>query len=347
MTQPRITLLICTHNGERTIQQALEAIAKQDDISRDLFEVLVVDNASTDRTSEIATTTIHQLSLNGRVLLESRPGKTNAFLTGVQAARGELISTIDDDNFIGLSFIRYTLDIFDQHPKVGIVGSKNTISISQTLPHWFSWECGRYACAQPMLENIETQLPNGVVIAQNGALAGAGSTIRAQPLLECIEKEYKFFNNLERGTLIKGGCDDLEVFQLIRSLGYKFAFDPRIKVRHAIKPDRLNLEYLKAHCRSHGGGSPGIDPFLFTYKLEDNKWPFRWTWQWQLLSKVRRYFRFAYAEYVSTDEATRLSHHLHKQECIGAIQRIFAERDNYTQHIRQVATGKWTELRDW
>ncbi|NJN59090.1 MAG: glycosyltransferase, partial [Leptolyngbyaceae cyanobacterium SL_5_9] len=50
MKSPKITLLTCTHNGERTLEQTLEAIANQTDVPRDIFEVLVVDNASSDRT---------------------------------------------------------------------------------------------------------------------------------------------------------------------------------------------------------------------------------------------------------------------------------------------------------
>lgn len=63
MQQPKLTLLTCTHNGEKNIKQVLEAIANQTDVPRDIFEVLVVDNASTDQTSEIAETTIKHLGL--------------------------------------------------------------------------------------------------------------------------------------------------------------------------------------------------------------------------------------------------------------------------------------------
>jgi hypothetical protein len=77
----------------------------------------------------------------------------------VQAAQSELISMIDDDNFIEPGFIRYTLEIFDQHPDVGITGSKNSLWTDQPVPDWFSWVQGRYACSQPTLENIEVKPP--------------------------------------------------------------------------------------------------------------------------------------------------------------------------------------------
>lgn len=345
--QPRITFLICTHNGERTIQQALEAIAGQTDVSRDWFEVLVVDNASSDRTSEIASSCIQQLNLNGRVLLEPRLGKVNAFLSGIQEARSELISIVDDDNFIEPGFIRYTLGIFDQHPEVGMVGSKNSAHTEQAAPNWFSWVRGRYACAQPMLVDIETKLSEGAVIAKTGVIAGAGSTFRVKPLRQCLEKGYSFFNDTQRGKNMSVTGEDLELCWLMYSLGYRFAFDPRIQIRHAIKAERLDLNYLKALSRSQGAGALGADPFMFTYKFEDGKWPFRWTWQWQLLSKVRRYLELTLVCIIPNylDEEKRFRNWTFRVECMGAIRRILLERDKYTTHIHQVAAGSWTDFR--
>ncbi|MBE9179518.1 glycosyltransferase family 2 protein [Oculatella sp. LEGE 06141] len=345
MKPPKITLLTCTHNGERTIEQALEAIANQTDVSRDLFEVLVIDNASSDRTSEIAKTAIQRLNLNGRVLLESCIGKINAFLKGVQEAQGELISIIDDDNLIEPGFIRYTLEIFEHYPNVGMSGSKNQIIVNQPLPSWFVWVSGRYGCAQPFLENSE-QDPDGRVIAKNGIIAGAGSTFRVRPLLNCLEKGYSFFNDTQRGKKMKVTGEDTELCWLIRSLGYRFAHDPRIQIRHVIKADRLELQHFEVLSKTIGAGSIGVDPFMFTHKHKGRQLPIQWTWQWQLLSKLKRYFSLIILQSFSNiDEEQKFKNWRDKLECMGAIQRILYERNKYTKHIRQVASGEWTEFR--
>ncbi|NJN58618.1 MAG: glycosyltransferase family 2 protein [Leptolyngbyaceae cyanobacterium SL_5_9] len=346
MKQTRLTLLTCTHNGERTIKQALEAIANQSDVSRDIFEVLVVDNASTDRTAEIATDTIQRLNLHGRVLFEPRIGKINAFLKGVREAQGELISIVDDDNLIEPGFIRYTLEIFDQYPDVVMTGSKNNIFVDQPLPPWFSWVGGRYGCGQPELVEEERDL-EGRVIARDGKVVGAGSTFRLKPLLDCLEKGYSFFNDAQRGEKMKIAGEDTELYWLMRSLGYRFAYDPRVQIRHAIKPDRLNLQHFEAICRTIGAGSLGCDPFIFTYKYEGGRLPFQWTWQWQLVSRLKRYLKLMLSpkQFGSLDEEHKFRNWIAKVECMGAIQRILSERDKYTKHIHQVAFGKWTELR--
>ncbi|NJN91758.1 MAG: glycosyltransferase family 2 protein [Leptolyngbyaceae cyanobacterium SL_5_14] len=348
MVKPKVTLLICTHNGEMTLNQALEAIANQTDASRDIFEVLVVDNASTDQTINIATQAIEKLNLPGRVISEPKIGKINAFLKGIHEAKGEFISIVDDDNFIEPDFLRYTLEILENFRDVGMVGSKNSIFTTQPTPEWFSWVRGRYACAQPMLSDIEIQLPNGIVIAKSGVIAGAGSTFRVKPVIECIEKGYSFFNDTQRGKNMRVAGEDLELCYLIHSLGrYRFAFDPRIQIRHSIKAERLNLDYLSVLTETQGAGALGADPFMFTHKFNGKSWPFKWTWKWQLISKLRRYIKLSFLCIfpVNQDAEERFRNRNFRIECMGSIKRILVDRDKYDHHIRQVAAGEWTVLR--
>ncbi|NJL19685.1 MAG: glycosyltransferase family 2 protein [Leptolyngbyaceae cyanobacterium SM1_3_5] len=346
MQKAKITLLICTHNGQRTIQQALEAIATQTDVSRDCFEVLVIDNASSDRTSEIATSTLQRLNLNGRVLLESRLGKINAFLKGVDAAQGEFISIIDDDNFIEPGFIRHTIEIFDRFPTVGIVASSNHIFTDQPLPSWFGWVSSRYSCSQPWFQTIEKQDADGLIVGQTPFIAGAGSTFRVKPLRDCLDNGYQFFNDAQRGKEMKVSCEDLELSCLFYCLGYQCAHHPGIQLHHAIQVERLNINYLKVLCRTVGAGTLGVDPFLFTYKYSGNSLPLKWTWQWQLVSKLRRFLNLNISQSLGDqNEEQKFRNWRDRVECMGAIQRILSERGNYTRHIQQVAAGKWTELR--
>lgn len=346
MNQPEITLLICTHDGGERIKQVLEAIANQADISRDVFEVLIVDNASTDRTFEIATDALKHLNLHGQVLCEPKIGKINAFLKGIYEAQSELISIIDDDNFIEPGFIRYTLEVFSRYSNVGITGSTNHIYIDQSPPPWFQWTTGRYACSNPWLEDIEQKDSDGVIVAQTGIIAGAGLTFRIKPILSCLEKGYNFFNDYQRNGKWRVSSEDVELCWLMRSLGYDFAHDPRIQLRHAIKVERLSLKYFENLCRTAGAGSLGADPFIFTHKHNDETLPIQWTWQWQLLSKLKRYIRLVIMQNLkATSEEQKFRNWRDRVECMGAIQRILYERDKYTQHIRQVAVGDWTELR--
>jgi glycosyltransferase involved in cell wall biosynthesis len=81
----RISVVIPCHNEEDGIRSVIEQMPPIVD------EILVVDNASTDRTSEVAK------ELGARVVYEGRKGYGRAYKTGFAKARGDIIVTMDGD----------------------------------------------------------------------------------------------------------------------------------------------------------------------------------------------------------------------------------------------------------
>ena len=81
----RISVVIPCHNEEQGIAAVLEQMPALVD------EVVVVDNASTDRTAEVARTA------GARVVYEARKGYGRAYKTGFAAARGDVVVTMDGD----------------------------------------------------------------------------------------------------------------------------------------------------------------------------------------------------------------------------------------------------------
>jgi glycosyltransferase involved in cell wall biosynthesis len=81
----RISVVIPCHNEEEGVRATIEQMPAIVD------EVLVVDNASTDRTAEVAR------GLGARVIHESRKGYGRAYKTGFENARGDIIVTMDGD----------------------------------------------------------------------------------------------------------------------------------------------------------------------------------------------------------------------------------------------------------
>lgn len=81
----RISVVIPCHNEEEGVRAVIEQMPPIVD------EILVVDNASTDRTSEVAQ------ELGARVVREERKGYGRAYRTGFEKARGDIIVTMDGD----------------------------------------------------------------------------------------------------------------------------------------------------------------------------------------------------------------------------------------------------------
>ncbi|MGP8247971.1 MAG: glycosyltransferase family 2 protein [Bryobacteraceae bacterium] len=95
-----ITVIIPCLNEEQGIERVLRAMPEFVD------EVIVVDNASTDRTSEVAT------ALGAKVIREDVRGYGRAYKKGFAAATGELIVTLDGDQSYPVDALSYLIEAF-------------------------------------------------------------------------------------------------------------------------------------------------------------------------------------------------------------------------------------------
>jgi len=89
---PLVSVVIPARNEEESIGGVLDEVFAEIRELRDYaFEIIVIDNNSTDRTNEIAVVK------GARVLTESRPGKGMALAKGFEAAAGDIIIMLDAD----------------------------------------------------------------------------------------------------------------------------------------------------------------------------------------------------------------------------------------------------------
>jgi O-antigen biosynthesis protein len=110
---PRISVVVCSYNGARTIDDCCAGLAQLDYPD---FEVIVVDDGSTDDTSAIAR------HYNFRVITTPNRGLSSARNTGMQAATGEIVAYTDDDARPDPHWLRYLAQTFMTTPHVGVGG---------------------------------------------------------------------------------------------------------------------------------------------------------------------------------------------------------------------------------
>lgn len=112
---PKISVVIPAYNEARFLPRCLKSLSNQVD-SPD-FEVIVVDNASTDGTSNIAK------KFGVRVIHESEKGVAHARDAGLKAAKGEIIVSTDADSFFSPDWLRNIAKFFETHPHAsGLAG---------------------------------------------------------------------------------------------------------------------------------------------------------------------------------------------------------------------------------
>ncbi len=110
---PRVSVIVCTHNGARTIRDCLAGLQK---LEYPNFEVIVINDGSTDRTAEIVR------EFDVRRIDVPCGGLGAARNRGLDAATGEIVAYIDDDAWPDSLWLKYLAATFLQTPHAGVGG---------------------------------------------------------------------------------------------------------------------------------------------------------------------------------------------------------------------------------
>jgi GT2 family glycosyltransferase len=135
-----ITLLVCTYNRSEDLREMLETALKQETGGEFAYEVLVVDNNSTDDTPSIVEEFIARGHENLRYLFESRQGKSYALNTGLDAARGSIFTICDDDFILPENWLKNIFAAFGAHPEASFVSGKVLPAWQGEPPSWLTPE---------------------------------------------------------------------------------------------------------------------------------------------------------------------------------------------------------------
>jgi glycosyltransferase involved in cell wall biosynthesis len=115
---PLVSVLMSVYNGERFVAQAIDSILKQ---TFDQFELIVVDDGSTDETPEILAS-----YTDGRIQIlrnSETIGLTRSLNRAWQAGRGTYIAVMDADDRAFPQRLKRQVSYLEQHPQVGLLGS--------------------------------------------------------------------------------------------------------------------------------------------------------------------------------------------------------------------------------
>jgi len=115
--KPVLSVLIDTYNHERYIENALLSAIEQDFPVKD-YEILVVDDGSTDATPEI----IRRFAPRVRLLRKMNGGQASAFNAGFPELRGEIIALLDGDDWFAPGKLTAVMKALEEHPEAGAVG---------------------------------------------------------------------------------------------------------------------------------------------------------------------------------------------------------------------------------
>ncbi|HXF83644.1 MAG TPA: glycosyltransferase [bacterium] len=159
---PEISVVVPTFNRAAVLAHALEALARQT-LEPGRFEVLVVDDASTDETPAL----LQRLS-EGRLALRTirlpvNRGRSAARNAGIREARGRYISFVDSDIVVGPEFLRWHLRTMAAHG--GAVLSRGPVVLISALEDLPAARGARLAASPAYLDTANAMLPKDVLVA--------------------------------------------------------------------------------------------------------------------------------------------------------------------------------------
>jgi glycosyltransferase involved in cell wall biosynthesis len=117
MTEPSLSVLIDTYNHERYIEQAVVSAIEQDFPASE-YEIVVMDDGSTDRTPEI----VSKFAPRVRVLTKKNGGQASAFNAAFPELRGDIVAFLDGDDWFAKGKLTAVMNALEKEPEAAAVG---------------------------------------------------------------------------------------------------------------------------------------------------------------------------------------------------------------------------------
>src|SRR5258707_15236118 len=120
-----VSVIICCFNSAARIAPTLEHLYNQKNISLSGWEVIIIDNCSTDNTSEKASKIWESFGPEKprfKIVNESTPGLSTAREKGLDEAYYDYVLFCDDDNWLDENYLGIALNIMQNNPRIGALG---------------------------------------------------------------------------------------------------------------------------------------------------------------------------------------------------------------------------------
>lgn len=332
-----ISVIICCYNSEQRIKKVLEHLNKQEykNIS---WEVILVDNASKDDTVGVAKREWKLKEVPLHIIYEPKPGLSFAREAGIKSSRYEIISFIDDDNWIASNYISTVHSLMINHSEIAILGANGEPVFETGKPEWFDDFQDAYA--------VGPQRPqSGFLTKPDVFLYGAGLSFRKSVLEMLLSNGFHFLLTGRISGKITSG-DDSELCLAVALAGYELYYDSNLKFKHFITGNRLSLSYLKRLIKSFGQSAVIID--LYYSELNDAGKLYKFKYQNTLMSVI--YYLYLFLKSIpgylkSTLSGNKIDRRIFnfKYNFFALMQKI-AMFHVFPKYVKEIKKAKWRKI---
>ena len=239
----KFSVIICTHNRADSLSETLATLAKLSTNAE--WELIVVDNNSTDSTRIIVEEATEAFPVELKYLFEAEPGKFAALNTGIRAARGEIIATTDDDAFIEPDWLDRAAEGLERF-KCDFVGGKVLPVWGGPQPKWLPNRPGLHWAVVALLDLGPTSVEFGC----NGVPWPLG--VNEVTRRDAFTRAGLFDNRLGRKAGTLRNQANREWHLRAREVGIRGFYVPEMLVHHLIPAERLTKKYFRRWLYWHG-----------------------------------------------------------------------------------------------
>jgi glucosyl-dolichyl phosphate glucuronosyltransferase len=228
-----ISVILCTYNRSQLLAKALESVAAQVLPEATVWEVLVVDNNSSDQTRAVVEDFCHRYPGRFNYLVEPRPGKSYALNMGVRKAQGDILAFIDDDVTVGPTWLNNLTANLSTGAWAG-AGGRILPQWSGPLPGWIPLQ-ERHGLAP--LAVFDLGLEGGPLVEPP-----FGTNMAFQR--KVFEKYDCFRTDLGPHPGSEMRSEDTEFGRRLLSAGERLRYEPSAVVYHPVAEKRLQRKYF-------------------------------------------------------------------------------------------------------
>ena len=246
-------MVICTYNRAAGLGVVLDALERQTGLDAVRWEVLVVDNNSSDGTRELVARRMATGKLTLRYTFEAIQGKSRAMNRGVAETEGSIVVFTDDDVTIPDGWLVALLAPFADPTCAGAGGAVTPVWESE-IPRWAS-------------QSEPYRMMGGIVQYSNPAEFGP---VVAPPIgancayrREMFQRHGVFRPDLGHSGALPIPGEDIEFGVRLLHAGERLMFTRAAEVFHPVTPKRLTRSYFEQWYFQRGR----LEPFLAEYEL--------------------------------------------------------------------------------
>ena len=251
-----ISVIICCYNSADRLPTTLQYIVNQQFSSFISWEVIVVDNASTDNTSKVAADIWEKMkkaNVPFSVLQQPIAGKTYAIDKGVEFAKYNFFLICDDDNWLAPDFLQNAFEIMSSNSNIGVLGSRTYPIFEAEPPNWFL----KYSFYFAIGKQSEKE---GDITQSKGWVWGAGSMYRKDIYDQIKTLGLKKYLTCRKGNELSTG-GDVELCYQYKKLGYTIWYDEHLSCGHFMPASRFHIKRFWELCFANGYASPFLDMY--------------------------------------------------------------------------------------